>query len=51
MILPECYKPSVNESETITEAKPVCLVRCRSEANEFRGCGFRVHLAPHIERS
>jgi hypothetical protein len=25
--LPECYKASVNESETITEAQPICWGR------------------------
>jgi hypothetical protein len=51
MTLPECYKPTVNESETITEAKPFCLVRGSREANEPRAFGFRFTAAPHIERS
>jgi hypothetical protein len=51
MTLPRCYKPTVNESETITEAQPICWVRNRSEANEFRASGLRFQVAPHIERS
>lgn len=51
MTLPECYKPTVNESETITEAQPFCLARSRSDANEPRAFGFRHPAAPHIERS
>src|SRR6195256_1580858 len=35
MTLDRCYKPTVNESETITEAQPICSVRSRSEAGEF----------------
>ena len=42
---------TVNESETIIEAQPFCLVRSRSEANEFRAFDFRYPVAPHIERS
>jgi hypothetical protein len=49
MTLPGCYKPTVNESETITEAKPFCCVRGPREANEPRA--FRDTVAPHIERS
>src|SRR5580692_998289 len=33
MILVKCYKASVNESETINEAKPFCSFRGRSEAS------------------
>jgi hypothetical protein len=51
MTLPGCYKPTVNESETIIEAQPFCWVRSRSEADEFRAFGFRYPVAPHIERS
>jgi hypothetical protein len=51
MILSGCYKPTVNESETIIEAQPFCWVRSRSEADEFRAFGFRYPVAPHIERS
>ena len=50
MTLPRCYKPTVNESETITEAQPICLVRSLGEANEFRVAGL-LPVAPHIERS
>jgi len=31
MMLVKCYKATVNESETINEAQPLCLVRGRSE--------------------
>jgi hypothetical protein len=48
---PGCYKPTVNESETIIEAQPFCLVRSRSETNEPRAFGFKYPVAPHIERS
>ncbi len=48
MTLPGCYKATVNESETITEAQPFCSARSRSE---IRGSGFRFPAAPHIERS
>ena len=47
----ECYKPSVNESETITEAQPLCWFAAEATANELEACGFRVPAAPHIERS
>ena len=46
-----CYKATVNESETITEAQPLCWVRGRSEANGSGPVGFRPPAAPHIERS
>jgi hypothetical protein len=48
---PGCYKATVNESETIIEAQPFCLVRSRGETSEPHGFGFRVPVAPHIERS
>jgi hypothetical protein len=51
MTLPRCYKATVNESETITEAQPFCLVRSRGEAGEWRGPGFGIPVTPHIERS
>ena len=51
MILPGCYKASVNESETITEAQPLCWVRSRSETIELQASGFGFPAAPHIERS
>ena len=47
----ECYKPTVNESETITEAQPPYLNDCRAAAAEHRACGFRYLARPHIERS
>jgi hypothetical protein len=51
MTLPRCYKPTVNESETITEAQPLCWVRSRSETSELQASGFGFPAAPHIERS
>ena len=51
MILCGCYKATVNESETITEAQPFCSVRSRSETGEFRAFGGRFPAVPHIERS
>jgi hypothetical protein len=50
-MLPGCYKLTVNESETITEAQPICAVRSRSDANEFLARGLGYPVAPHIERS
>ena len=47
----ECYKPTVNESETITEAQPLCLGHCRRDAGERRDLGLWYPAAPHIERS
>jgi hypothetical protein len=49
MTLRGCYKATVNESETIIEAQPFCLVRFRGEANVLRAVGLPV--TPHIERS
>ena len=46
-----CYKATVNESETITEAQPFCPVRSRGEAGQLAGFRFRFPVAPHIERS
>jgi len=51
MTLPGCYKPTVNESETITEAQPFCLVRAESDANGPGASGFGVPVAPHMSRS
>jgi hypothetical protein len=48
MTLCRCYKATVNESETIIEAQPFCLVRKRGEANEPRAL---FPVAPPIERS
>jgi hypothetical protein len=50
MTLPRCYKATVNESETITEAQPFCSVRSRGETCEFPRFGL-YPVAPHIERS
>jgi hypothetical protein len=51
MNLARCYKSTVNESETITAAKPLCLVRCRSETGEFRAFGGGFPGLRPIERS
>jgi hypothetical protein len=46
-----CYKPTVNESETINEAKPLCLVRGRSETSLPGAAGSELPAGPLIERS
>jgi len=46
-----CYKPTVNESETITEAQPFCLVCNRRDSSATRAIGFGFPLPPQIERS
>ena len=51
MTLAGCYMATVNESETITEAQPMGLVRSRSGANGPDAFGFRFAVAAHIERS
>ena len=51
MTLQGCYKPSVNESETITEAQPFCWVRNHSEPASLRAFGFASPVPPCIERS
>jgi hypothetical protein len=51
MMLVKCYKATVNESETITEAQPFCLVCSGSEARAPQTFGFVVPVPPHIERS
>ena len=51
MTLPKCYNATVKETETITEAQPICLVRAGRDANEARAPGWGVPAAPHIERS
>jgi hypothetical protein len=51
MKLARCYKVTVNESETITEAQPFCSVRSRGETGEPRSFGFEVSGSTHIERS
>ena len=51
MILAGCYKATVNEPETITEAQPFCSVRNGCEPSEWGAFGFGLTAAPHIERS
>ena len=51
MMLRGCYKVTVNEPETITEAQRFCSVRSRSAASEFRAFGRKFPAMPHIERS
>jgi len=51
MMLAKCYKATVNESETINEAQPFCLVRCRSETSGLGATGFGFPVVPPIERS
>jgi hypothetical protein len=51
MTLPGCYKATVNESETITEAQPLCSVRSRSGPNELKAFGTGFPAVPPIERS
>jgi hypothetical protein len=51
MILSRCYKATVNESETITEAQPFCSVRSRGETGKFRAFGRKFPAVPLIERS
>jgi hypothetical protein len=46
-----CYKPTVNESETINEAKPLCLVGDRSEAGGRGLPGSAPPAGPLVERS
>jgi hypothetical protein len=48
MALPQCYKATVNESETITAAKPFYAVRCRRRSPAF---GFGFSAGVHLERS
>lgn len=51
MTLRRCYKVTVNEPETITEAQPFGWVRSHSDPRELRAFGFRWPVAPLIERS
>jgi hypothetical protein len=51
MILSRCYKATVNESETITEAQPFCSVRSRGETGKFRAFGRKFPAVPLVERS
>jgi hypothetical protein len=48
MAQPQCYKATVNESETITDAKPFYAVGCRRRSPAF---GFRFFAGVHLERS
>ena len=48
MMLHRCYKASVNESETITEAQPFCWVRGRGETGAFAALDYGRR---YIERS
>ena len=51
---PKCYKATVNESETITEAQRFYSVRCRPGRRRARGFevpGLRFPAAAHVERS
>jgi hypothetical protein len=51
MIPAKWYKATVNESETINQAQPLCLVRGRSETSGLGATGLRFPVVPHIERS
>ena len=51
MMLRRCYKATVNESETITDAQPFCSVRSRNETGEVRAFGGGFPATPPIERS
>jgi hypothetical protein len=51
MTLPKCYNATVKETETITEAQPVCRVRSRSVPTSLRAPGFGFPAMPHVERS
>ena len=54
MTLAGCYKATVNESETITEAQPVCSVRSQKRGRRAPTRGFpakvqvEVHVAAQI---
>jgi hypothetical protein len=48
MVMPGCYKASVNESETITEAQPFCWVPGRGETGAFAALDYGRR---YIERS
>jgi hypothetical protein len=51
MTLPKCYNATVKETETITEAQPVCRVRSRCVPTSLRAPGFGFTAMPHVERS
>jgi len=46
-----CYKATVNESETINEAKPLCMARGRGETAGKNGRIGIFAAVPSIERS
>jgi hypothetical protein len=48
MVLPGCYKATVNESETITAAEPFGPVRGRGG---LKALGLRFSVTSPIERS
>ena len=48
MVMPGCYKATVNESETIIEAQRFCSVRSRGETGAFAAFGYGRR---YIERS
>jgi len=50
-IVAECYKPTVNESETITEAQPLCWFAAKATPMSPGARGLPVPAAPPIERS
>jgi hypothetical protein len=51
MTSPGCYKATVNEPETITEAQPFYRVRGRDFTGGLGAIGLGFPVAPHIERS
>jgi hypothetical protein len=51
MTLRRCYKATVNESETITDAQPFCSVRSRGGTGEVRAFGRGFPGVSPIERS
>jgi hypothetical protein len=51
MTLQGCYKPTVNEPETIIEAQLFCWVRSRGEPASLRAFGFASPVPPRSERS
>jgi hypothetical protein len=50
-MLPGCYKATVNESETITEAQPMGRVPGIGEAGEQARLRIQVFRSAPIERS
>ena len=51
MTLPGPYPPTVNESETITDAQPVGEVRGHREPYGVRAMGLEFPVTHNIERS